>query len=237
MLRILFCFVLAGALAACDADEPQNQVATQTTEAEDLYPVLQDDRWGYIDRTGNLAIEPRFDRAWRFSDGVALVKEGSDFGYIRPDGSYALEPRFDDAWHFAAGRAPVELDGQWGYVDTSGTVMPDSQINLARSALVETTYDNEAFHLMHTAGQYGYTAGEGGTSIEPRFEKAWRFTDGLARVRTQGKWGYINQDGEFAIEPRFDLAWDFDRGLAMVQVGDTVGYIDREGQYVWPQTP
>lgn len=232
MPRTAFCIALALFLAACGANEQKDRAPTES-DAGNLYPIREDGRWGYIDRSGNLAIEPRFDRAWPFSGGVALVKEGGQFGYIRPDGGYAIEVRFDDAWHFTDGIAPVELDGKWGFVDTSGTVLPDTQIALSAESLVEATYDDDPFELVHAGGQYGYEGGE--RSIAPRFEKAWRFSKGLARVKTNGKWGFINREGEFAIEPRFDLAWDFNRGLAMVQAGDTVGYINRDGQYVWPQ--
>ena len=235
MLRTVLSIAFAAMLAACGTNEPADE-ATSRTAAENLYPILEDGQWGYIDSLGNLAIQPRFDRAWQFSGGVALVREAGEFGYIRPDGSYALEPRFNDAWHFADGMAPVELNGEWGFVDTSGTVLPDTQISLSAFALVEGAYDDGPFHLVHTNGQYGYEAANGRTPIEPRFDKAWRFSDGLARVKTGGKWGFINREGDFVIEPRFDLAWDFNRGLAMVQVGDTVGYIDREGRYVWPQS-
>lgn len=237
MLRIISCLAILLTLSACESDvdtqSPTRQLS-QTEASEDLFPVWEDGRWGYIDGAGEVAIEPRFDRAWRFSDGIALVKDGENYGYIRPDGNYVLEPRFSDAWHFANGLAPVELDGQWGFVDTSGAVVADTQFSVTNAAIVESRYEEDSFHLTRSEGRYGFSTADGERVIDPRFEQAWRFSDGLARVKSDGKWGYINQEGEFEIEPQFDLAWDFRQGLAMVQAGDTVGYIDREGRYVWP---
>lgn len=221
-------------LAACETDANRQPTSTEPATAEDLLPIRQNGDWGFIDQNGTLLVQPQFDRAWRFSDGLALVKEGDNFGFIRPDGSYALEPRFQDAWHFTDGYAPVEMDDEWGYVDSSGSFLPDTQINLPRSALLETSADENSFELVRTGDRYGFETADGQDTIDPRFEQAWRFFDGLARAKLDGKWGFIDRSGEFVIEPQFDTAWDFDKGLAMVQVGDTLGYIDRSGEFVWP---
>lgn len=39
--------------------------------AEGVAPVGE--RWGFIDKTGKVVIEPRFDRVDAFSDGMAMV--------------------------------------------------------------------------------------------------------------------------------------------------------------------
>ena len=41
-----------------------------------LFPVQQDQKWGYIDKTGQMIIAPRFDGAKPFAKGLALVKTG-----------------------------------------------------------------------------------------------------------------------------------------------------------------
>ena len=42
-----------------------------------LYPVVVAGKWGYIDNTGKVAIEPRFGAAFHFSEGLAPVQVGS----------------------------------------------------------------------------------------------------------------------------------------------------------------
>ena len=37
--------------------------------------------WGYIDRTGQIAIPPRFHDAWDFHEGLAAVKVEYQRGY------------------------------------------------------------------------------------------------------------------------------------------------------------
>jgi hypothetical protein len=54
--------------------------------------------------------------------------------------------------------------------------------------------------------------------IEPQFEEAGIFSEGLAAIEINGKWGYIDKSGKLVIEPQFTDAWNFSEGLAPVKV-------------------
>ena len=63
----------------------------QMEESSPLFPVIQNDKCGYIDKTGKIAINPQFDDAWDFSEGLAPVKTGDKYGYIDKTGKYVWE--------------------------------------------------------------------------------------------------------------------------------------------------
>src|SRR5690349_1463001 len=42
----------------------------------EIFPVLENDKYGYINASGQLVIRPQFDRAGQFSDGLAPVALG-----------------------------------------------------------------------------------------------------------------------------------------------------------------
>ena len=86
-------------------------------------------------------------------------------------------------------------------------------------------------------GQYlhakcGYIDQTGKLVIEPQFENARDFSEGMARVRVSEKWGYINKTGQLVIKPQFAYCLDFSEGLARVRVGRKWGFIDKTGKYV-----
>jgi hypothetical protein len=87
------------------APVPEIQVA----EGADRFPIVVQDRWGYIDRSGAVVIEPRFGEAHAFEGGLARVAVAGRYGYIDPSGAVVIEPRFLQAFDFSAGRARVVL--------------------------------------------------------------------------------------------------------------------------------
>ena len=78
---------------------------------------------------GNFVIEPMFDRAFTFRDGLALIRVGSYktgmYGYIDKKGEIGINPQFYGAHHFSEGLACVKdsKEGKWGYVNTKGEVV------------------------------------------------------------------------------------------------------------------
>ena len=80
--------------------------------------------------------------------------------------------------------------------------------------------------------KYGFIDKSGKFVIEPQFEFANDFCDGLARVKIDEKWGYIDKSGKFVIEPQFEFADDFSEGLAIVTINDEYGFIDKSGKFV-----
>lgn len=58
------------------------------------------------------------------------------------------------------------------------------------------------------------------TVIEPQYDAAGTFSNGLAAVQTDGLWGYINQSGEMVIPAKYQTALEFFGGEAVVAFED-----------------
>ncbi len=237
MLRIAFVIIvgLSSTLVACQqgGEEQPSRIPALREQGSRLFPVARDGQWGFINQTGDVVIETQFDWAGEFTNGLALVRQDGLYGYVRRNGEVAIEPQFEDAWHFSEGLAPVQIDGRWGYIDEDGEIAVDPQFELPPSVLEEQDADDTDLVPAVNGDGYGFRRGNGEMDIDARFESAWYFSGGLARVRVDGLWGYINREGTMVIEPKFDRAWDFRDGLAMVEVDGGIGYINRSGEYVW----
>ena len=48
-------------------------------------------KYGYVDRKGNVVIEPQFDNAKSFSEGLAWAEKVGKTGYIDHSGAYVIE--------------------------------------------------------------------------------------------------------------------------------------------------
>jgi hypothetical protein len=240
LFALLACLLLA---LGCEkrsqpALDGEETAGVERQSGAGLFPIRQDSLWGFIDRTGEVAIAPQFDRAWRFSEGRALIRDGRRYGFIDTTGAVVVAPQFADAWHFSDGVAPVQTDSLWGFIDRSGEIVVAPQFDLAPGVVEEGPPGDAAFRRAQVDGQYGYRNEDGELVIQPRFDQAWTFSGGLARVRKDGRWGFINRRGEVVIDPQFAQAWDFRQGLARVQTPDgRIAYVDTTGAVVWPSGP
>ena len=74
-----------------------------------LYPVRFNGRYGYMSKSGKLAINPQFTDEGRFSEGLAPVRMAGRWGYIDTKGRIAINPQFDTADHFTDGAALIGI--------------------------------------------------------------------------------------------------------------------------------
>ena len=68
-------------------------------------PYNKGDEWGYVDKTGKYAIEPKFNQALSFKNGIARVHEG---GTLETTSFHA---------------PPHWKGGKWKWIDKSGKVV------------------------------------------------------------------------------------------------------------------
>jgi hypothetical protein len=66
-------------------------------------------------KTGTFVINPQFDGAFSFSEGLAVVRIGDDatgkYGFIDKTGSFVINSQFNGAESFSEGLARVRIGG------------------------------------------------------------------------------------------------------------------------------
>jgi hypothetical protein len=93
---------------------------THGIPADGRVPVGRDDRYGYLDLRGNVAIPLIYDDVRSFSCGSAPAKKRGKWGYIDTDGHTAIPFVFDEAGLFGGGLAPARMGNETGFIDRSG---------------------------------------------------------------------------------------------------------------------
>jgi outer membrane protein assembly factor BamB len=75
--------------------------------------------WGYIDKTGQMVINPEYVNIKDFSEGLAAVQFKSDgrYSFIDKKGREAIQTRFRNAESFSEGFAAVLVSGKTWYLD------------------------------------------------------------------------------------------------------------------------
>ena len=235
-----------------DAESPPEAVQPGQTagalsganETSPLFMVVQDGKFGFIDKTGTMIIAPQFsgleESSRVFPEGLAAVMTGGKFGhidmtkwgFIDKTGTMVIAPQFAGAYGFSEGLAVVAVmtggGKKGGYIDKTGQMVILPQYDGALSF-------KQGLAAVMTGGKWGYIDKTGTMVIAPQFSDAWGFSEGLAPVKTGGKWGFIDKSGQMIIPPRYSERHSpFSEGLAAVKTGGKWGFIDKSGQMVIP---
>ena len=221
------------------AIEPQYQMARDFHEG--LAAVKRDDRWGYIDYLGRIAVPivHRVPEAGDFSEGFAFVgdhyidREGTPaFTRIDEDTDERIEKFFTNGMPFSQGLAAVQSGGQWGYIDLAGNYV------IAPMFIRAGQFSEGLAPVMHQNGHWGYVDMRGNFVIEPKFLRAEPFSEGLARINLLGRWGFINKEGKIVIKAQYYEAGDFHFGLAPVRTKRSYrgwGFITPKNKFAIPR--
>jgi hypothetical protein len=202
--------------------------------SEGLAPVMVDDKTGFIDKTGKLVIEAKFESALSFSEGLATVVVGGKAGFINKSGQMVIEPQFPQAFSFNEGLARVLVDLEWCYINKAGNIVITQPI----TSPAPPPKFSEGLSPVKIGDKIGFMDTKGKTVIEPQFESACFFSEGLAAVEVDNKWGYIDKSGRMVIQPKFDEACEFSDGFAVAYLSDEYsmddqgGYINKKGKMV-----
>lgn len=74
-------------------------------------------KWGFVDNTGKIVIEPQYEGANSFNIGLGGICIDGRWGYINTNGTIRIECQFEDCQAFAnGGIAAVKENNIWKYV-------------------------------------------------------------------------------------------------------------------------
>lgn len=192
-----------------------------------------DQKFGFVDSTGQIAIEPSFDQICLFSEGLACVARAGKWGYIDKTGKFVIEPQFEYANNFSEGVALILT------TDISSGTNKGFYIDQSGNTVLSPPYDqvtdfHEGLAAIKIGDKEGYMDKQGNIVIQPQFEFAGIFNDGIAPVIINTKPAYIDKTGKIILTPAAEQAWPFYEGLAAVSQNGKFGFIDTSGKFVIP---
>lgn len=227
--KILFYFlsVIIFGLVSCSESKVDYEAS--------IIPVQVGEKWGYINIKGEYLINPQFDKADFFYDGIALVKSGDKYGYIDKKGSFIINPQFIEATPFKDGIAfTVKENEKIKSIDKKGKVIntfdfesllvsnSDENFFLSADTTVGIVKDNGKVEANNIMQNQKYTfAGWGDDLI------GFSMKSGSKSV-----YGFMNDEGKIVINPQYDEVSAFNDDMACVKMNDSWGVINKKGEYI-----
>jgi len=95
---------------------------------KDLNPVENKDfKYGFMDKEGNIIIPYKYDRAYDFSEGLAMVYKTKNridyYGYIDEYGNEIIQLQYEYGESFSQDLALVRQNRKFGFIDKKGDVI------------------------------------------------------------------------------------------------------------------
>lgn len=186
---------------------PQEDDSLAYRFSEGLSPVKRGDLWGFLDKSGQIVIEPAYTNVGGFSEGLALVSKDGLFGYIDHSGQEVIPPQFQDAVSFSDGWASV-LDGEgWVLIDQSGAPVPDFDyshcgqtepltfrngyaVYVEEQPPIVNADETETIPLL-----YGLVDKTGAAVIPAQFDQMTSFSHGYAFAHRLGEFICVDETG------------------------------------------
>ena len=158
-------------------------------------------KFGYIDKKGSLFIPYQFDFASDFKDGMATVRLGEKWGLINKKGKIVLNPQFDFLAITDKNIIVCKMGDQMGFCDEKGKIFVNPQYD---DISLDNNYERNALYPVCQNKKWGYVNKSGEVKIQPQFEKAGMFQNGMAPVVFNEKVGFINEKGVYVVNPQYD---------------------------------
>lgn len=179
-------------------------------------------KFGYIDKSGQFVIDPVFDSAHNFSEGLALVSFEGTKGYIDKTGEVVIILQYRYAHDFSEGLAAIMLDKKWGYINKKGTVVIKPQFESVNGF-------HEGMAGIQMNGKYGFIDKSGNIVVEPQFDWVNNFSEGIAIARKDDMSFLIGTEGETILETQaFIPTGTISEGLARGYIKNEQGYSSDE---------
>lgn len=164
---------------------------------------------------------------------------GLHYGYIDKTGQFVIKPIYLFVSPFSEDCAVVTSATELQVIDKTGKVLFKRATNGALASIPRPY--KEGLSVANDGLATGFADKTGKFVIEPKYQMARDFSEGLAAVASADfknwapmTWSFIDKSGKTVIAGPFQLAFSFSQGLAAVEIGDKWGFIDQTGKFVIP---
>ena len=191
----------------------------------------QEDKYGFINRDGQVVVECNYSNIVDVNDGVALVLDfDNKFLFADLQKNTVFNDTYEDAIGFREGYAAVKVNDEWGFINRNDELIIDFQYD---EVLVGFS---DGYAGVKKDGNWFFIDQNGEMIFDSCFDNIKRFNDGYAGVMIEDRWGVIDKEGIITVVPQYLDVGVFSEGLVAVKsIVDAIeqwGYIDEVGELI-----
>lgn len=125
LIMLIVVIFLSGCTTNTNSSPAPNNASSNVVMQNALYPVNINGKFGFLDVKGNLVVQPKYDMASDFNDGLGLVLLKDKWGFIDSTGKEVIPPQYkNQPTEFKNGLSrTLDNDGKAVFYDTQGKII------------------------------------------------------------------------------------------------------------------
>lgn len=198
----------------------------------------KNDKVGFIDTEGKMAIPHAFNYAGDFSEGLAVVRIGDKFGYVDRTGKMVIPCTYGSAYDFQEGLAQVislNSNGTKEFINKNGETVFESDLicrrdnGFSNGVAIIHGFDDAYCKLIDAKGRL---------ITDKAYANAGNRAEGMIAVSLRDgrdgaeKWGFVDTKGKQVVPCEYDRVSEYSDGLACVMREDDASYVNKAGKTV-----
>jgi len=179
--------------------------------------VTKNDKTGFITKTGELKIPFKFDDAFSFQNGYAVVEMDQKFGLINRSGEYIIEPKYEDLGNITDGLCYFETESGYGYFDRKGIVR-------LKPTYTDAGDFNHGIAIVSKNNNYGVVDLFGTTFISFMFNEILQLDSTNFAIKLNNNWGVINMNKDTILPISYSYINQIDDGILLIEKENQFNY-------------
>ena len=176
----------------CENKGPQSEAESDArllTEGRRAF-VDENGKWGYLNSSELVSIEPQWDSVEDFYEGRAIVQTNDYYGVVDPSGRIVVALDYDDLSWDGSQYVYGEKEFFWGVIDRMGTVIVPFEWDWIGEF-------SQGLLLVQRDDKYGYLNANGEVVLGLQYDDATSFSEyGFASVTVGESEFQISSDGK-----------------------------------------
>jgi hypothetical protein len=179
---------------SCKPEKDSISLDNEKSQEELYFADYQSPRfkWGYINKKGEVSIQPKYDEARDFSENLAAVNYKGKWGYININGNLTIKPTYRAAFNFYNNLALVQtFSYSYYFIDKKGSIQLGPFTDASDFSCGRARLKKEGrYTFIDTLGKI----------MEETFDEASNFNEGYAIVTNNMKYNIIDTSGNFQLQ-------------------------------------
>lgn len=177
----------------------------------ELAAVRKNNKWGYINKSGQIMMPFIYDRAYDFLDGRAIVMNGNilkgcKYGVIDTSGKTIVPVIYEELSRLGTFLFKAKINGKYGLLNMDGEVVVSfdyNDIDKIENRFIKVVKD-DLWGFMDMKGNIISQCVYEITCDKYYFKARHLLNETYLKVKKDGKWGIINNDGAVIVNFIYD---------------------------------